>query len=149
MRQLCALFAIIVGCDVVLPSSVTGPVVSGVSQDGIINASVVVLSREGYTVGAADRAGGFVTTDWRSESSFASQAILGLSRRKRVSIIFDLATGEISVQMTKQKKEDDGEWRTDGLSDNDRREMDRILRAFRNGSGSFASRPRCSDRSPL
>lgn len=127
MRQLWVLVGILVGCDVVMPSSVTGPVVSGVSQDGIINASVVVLSREGYTVDGADRAGGFVTTDWRAESSFASQAILGLSRRKRVSVIFDVATGEISVQMTKQKKEVEGEWRTDGLSDTDRREMDRIL----------------------
>ncbi len=128
MRQLCVLvFGILVGCDVVLPSSVTGPVVSGVSQDGILNASVVVLTREGYTVDVADRAGGFVTTDWRAESSFASQAILGVSHQKRVSVIFDVATGEISVQMTRQKKEYDGEWRTDGLSDNDRREMDRIL----------------------
>lgn len=128
MRQLLiCVFGILIGCDVVMPSTVTGPVVSGVPRDGIINASVVVLSREGYTVDVADQAGGYVTTDWRSESSFARQAILGVSHQKRVSIIFDLATGEVSIQMTKQKKENDGEWRTDGLSGNDRREMDRIL----------------------
>ncbi len=122
---LCVL-AFVVSCDVVRPSSVTAPV-EDVNPDALVNAAVVILSNEGYTIETAEPATGVITTGWREESSFVSQNFLGVSRRKRVSVIYDLLSGEVSVQMTKQKKEDDQAWRTDGLSGDDRDEMDRIL----------------------
>lgn len=128
MRQmgLLFLFALMVSCDVVRPTTITAPV-EGVPPDALVNASIVILTEEGYTIKTAEVTSGLITTEWREESSFASQNFLGVSRRKRVSIIYDLLTGEVSVQMTKQKKEDDHAWRTDGLSGNDRSGLDRIL----------------------
>ena len=128
MRQigLLCLFALMVSCDVVRPTTITAPV-EGVPPDALVNASIVILTEEGYTIETAEATSGLITTEWREESSFASQNFLGVSRRKRVSIVYDLLTGEVSVQMTKQKKEDDHAWRTDGLSGNDRSELDRIL----------------------
>lgn len=113
-------------CDVVRPTTLTGPV-SDVGPQALTNASVVVLSQEGYTIETADAASGFITTAWRAESSFAGQHLLGVSRRKRVSVIYDLVTGEVIVQMTRQKRDDGDAWRTDGLSGDDRLELDRIL----------------------
>ena len=123
----CVLTTLGLACDVVRPTSVTGPVANGVSPEVVLSSAVAVLSQEGYTVIESDPTGGYVTTDWRAESSFASQNFLGISRRKRVSVVFDLVTGQLSVQMTKQKREGEAPWRNDGLSNEDRRQMDVIL----------------------
>jgi hypothetical protein len=128
MKQIGLLWLLIlaVSCDVVRPTTITAPV-DDVTPDALVNASIVILTQEGYTIATAEATSGLITTEWREESSFASQHLLGISRRKRVSIIYDLLTGQVTVQMTKQKMEDNHAWRTDGLSGNDRDELDRIL----------------------
>lgn len=128
MKQLglMLLLTVVISCDVVRPTTIMAPV-EDVAPDALVNASIVILTQEGYTISTAEASSGLITTDWREESSFVSQNLLGVSRRKRVSIIYDLLSGHVSVQMTKQKKEEGHAWRTDGLSGDDRNEMARIL----------------------
>jgi len=124
------LFPLMIGCDVVKPTLLTGSV-DEIPPEAFVNAAVSVLHQEGYTVLMADRLGGIVTTDWRDESSFASQAFLDISRRTRMSVVMDFLTHELQVQMTKQKKEGDLPWRNDGLSETDRQQMRLILERIR------------------
>jgi len=116
----------VIGCDVVQPTTLAGSV-DDIAPEAFVNATVSVLHEEGYTVLNADRIAGLVTSDWRDESSFASQVLLDVSRRTRISVVFDFYTHNVSVQMTKQKKLGDDAWRNDGLSDNDRARMRQIL----------------------
>ena len=131
------LMPVLVGCDVVAPTLLTGPAAEGVSAEAFVNASVSVLHDHGYTVVTADRRSGVVTTDWRDESSFASQAFLDLSRRTRISVVIDFYTHELKVQMTKQKKEGELPWRNDGLSNDDRKRMQVMLDQIRTRSGAI------------
>lgn len=117
---------LMVGCDVVEPSLLTGSVAE-ISPGSFINATVSVLYEEGFTVDSVDKDAGLVTTHWRDGSSYASQNFLDRSRRTRISVVFDFFTKNVKVQMTKQKKEGDDPWRNDGLSDNDRNLMQVIL----------------------
>ena len=119
-------FGFAIGCDVVDPTSLTGPI-ENISPEALINATVSVLHEEGYTIATADHVAGVVTTAWRDESSFASQAFLDISRRTRISVVIDFSTYEISVQMTKQKKDSDDPWRNDDLSNSDRDRLQSIL----------------------
>ena len=119
-RSMLAAVAILCyGCDVVDPTLLSGPVEEGVSSADLINASVVVLQTQGYTVVAADREAGVVTTAWRDESSFAGQVFLETSRRTRISVVVDFYSKNVTVQMTKQVKEGDTPWRNDDLSGKD------------------------------
>ena len=116
-----------VGCDVVDPTLLSGPIEEGVSSSDLINASVVVLQTQGYTVVTADREAGVVTTAWRDESSFAGQVFLETSRRTRVSVVVDFYTKHVTIQMTKQVKEGDTSWRNDDLSGKDHGMAQEIL----------------------
>jgi hypothetical protein len=116
------------GCDVALPVDLTASFAFQTGPEAVVDAAVPVLTDEGYTVLSADRRTGFVTTDWREESSFASQALLGLSKRTRLSVVFDPVTVSVMVQMTSQKKDGDAPWRTDDLSSGDRAVQARVLR---------------------
>ena len=116
----------VLGCDVVQPATLAGSV-DEIAPEAFVNATVSVLVEEGYTVLNADQLAGLVTTDWRDESSFAGQAFLDVSRRTRISVVFDFYTRNVTVQMTKQKKQGEDPWRNDGLSDSDRARMQSIL----------------------
>jgi len=120
------LVALLVGCDVVEPTLLTGSV-EEISSEAFVNAAVSVLHEEGYTVVTADRLAGVVTTDWRDESSFAGQVLLDTSKRTRISVVMDFFTLELKVQMTKQKADGDLPWRNDDLSNGDRSRMQNIL----------------------
>ena len=122
------LFALFyVGCDVVDPTLLSGPIEEGVSSTDLINVSVVVLQTQGYTVVTADREAGVVTTAWRDESSFAGEVLLETSRRTQVSVVVDFYTKHVSVQMTKQVKEGGIPWRNDDLSGKDHGMAQEIL----------------------
>ena len=114
------------GCNVVDPVSISGSV-EKISPEAFANATVTVLHEEGYTIETVDPLVGVVTTHWRDESSFASQTFLDASRRTRISVVMDFFSGEVNVQMTKQKKDSANPWRNDELSDADRDRLRLIL----------------------
>ena len=114
------------GCNVVDPVSISGSV-EKISPEAFANATVTVLHEEGYTIETVDPLAGVVTTHWRDESSFASQTFLDASRRTRISVVMDFFSGEVNVQMTKQKKDSANPWRNDELSDADRDRLRLIL----------------------
>jgi uncharacterized lipoprotein len=115
------------GCDVVAPTLLSGPIAEDVDAGRLVNASVVVLQQQGYTVLAADADAGLVTTDWRDESSFSDQVFLDRSYRTRISVVIDAYTRNLTVQMTKQVKDGDMPWRNHDLSSGDRSRAQSIL----------------------
>ena len=117
----------VIGCDVVQPTLLSGPLDENVDAGRLLNASVAVLQRQGYTVTAASPTAGLVTTAWRDESSFAEQVLMDRSYRTRISVVVDMLTRHLSVQMTKQVKDGDLPWRNHDLSGGDRRRAQNIL----------------------
>ena len=115
------------GCGVVDPTLLGGPVAEGLATSELVNASVIVLQDEGYTVITADSEAGVVTTDWRAESSFAGQLLLQESHRTRISVVVDLSTHNLSVQMTRQVKDGNAPWRNRGLTGKDNSRLRSIL----------------------
>jgi len=120
------LLSLVIGCSVVGPTSLSGPV-EEIPREAFVNAAVSILHEEGYTVEAVDHVAGLVTTEWRDESSYASQAFWDVSRRTRIAVVLDFYTYNINVQMTKQKRGNEDPWRNDGLSNSDRDRMKLIL----------------------
>ena len=127
------------GCDVVDPTTLTGGV-EKIAPEAFVNATVAILTEEGYTIATADHVAGLVTTEWRDESSFASQAFLNISRRTRISVVIDFQSYQVNVQMTKQKKDSEDPWRNDGLSNDDRNRMQSILRRIQDRARAVAGR---------
>lgn len=125
------------GCDVVDPTTLTGAV-EKIAPETFVNATVTILTEEGYTIATSDHVAGLVTTEWRDESSFASQAFLNISRRTRISVVIDFQSYEVNVQMTKQKKDGEDPWRNDGLSNGDRNRMQSILRRIQDRARAVA-----------
>ena len=101
------------------PTSLGGPVAEGLATSELVSVSVIVLQNEGYTVITADSEAGVVTTDWRAESSFAGQVLLQESHRTRISVVVDLSTHNLSVQITRQVKDGDAPWRNRRLTGKD------------------------------
>lgn len=121
------LFFAMAGCGVIDPTLINGPVSEGITPGELLNAAVVTLQEQGYTVIVADREGGVVTTDWRDESSAVDRILLGEFHRTRVSVTVDFYTRNVAVQMTRQIKEGDSPWRNEGLSNGDRTRIQNIL----------------------
>ena len=132
-------FGFALGCDVVDPTTLTGTV-EKIAPEAFVNATVTLLTEEGYTIATVDHVAGLVTTDWRDESSFASQAFLNISRRTRISVVIDFQSYQVNVQMTKQKKDGEDPWRNDGLSNDDRNRMQSILRRIQDRARAVAGR---------
>ena len=120
------LASLVIGCNVVDPTSLSGPV-EEIPSEAFVNATVSILHEEGYTVEAVDHVAGLITTEWRDESSYASQTFWDVSRRTRIAVVLDFYTNSINVQMTKQKRDNADAWRNDGLSNGDRDRMELIL----------------------
>ena len=109
------------------PTSLGGPVAEGLTTSELVNVSVSVLQIEGYTVITSDSEAGVVTTDWRTESSFAGQVLLQESHRTRISVVVDLSTHNLSVQITRQVKDEDAPWRKRRLTGKDNSRLRSIL----------------------
>ena len=120
------LASLVMGCNVVDPTLLSGPV-EDIPPENFVNATVSILSEEGYTIQTVDHVAGLVTTEWRDESSYVSQSFWDVSRRTRISVVLDFYTHNVNVQMTKQKRDSDDPWRNDGLSNTDRDRMKLIL----------------------
>ena len=114
-------------CDVVDPTLIGGPISPDTPPGELVNATVVVLQTNGYTLEMIDRESGVVTTAWRDESSFMGQVFLEESHRTRISVVVDFLGGNVSVQMTKQVRDGENPWRNDDLSGGDRRRVEGIL----------------------
>ncbi len=117
----------VAACDVVDPTLIGGPVSPDATPGELVNATVVVLRTNGYTMDMIDRESGVVTTAWRDESSFMGQVFLDESHRTRISVVVDFFAGNVSVQMTKQVRDGEAPWRNDDLSGGDRRRVEGIL----------------------
>lgn len=124
---LLVLLLVLAACDVVDPTLIGGPVSPGATPGELVNATVVVLQTNGYTLDMIDRESGVVTTAWRDESSFMGQIFLEESHRTRISVVVDFFAGNVSVQMTKQVRDGEAPWRNDDLSGGDRRRVEGIL----------------------
>jgi len=109
------------------PTSLGGPVAEGLATSELVSVSVIVLQNEGYTVITADSEAGVVTTDWRAESSFAGQVLLQESHRTRISVVVDLSTHNLNVQITRQVKDGDAPWRNRRLTRKDNSRLRSIL----------------------
>ena len=116
-----------IGCDIIDPILVSGLIAADVTTGELLNASAVVLQQQGYTVLAADRDAGIVTTAWRDQSSFVDQVLLERSYRTRISVVVDLFTRNVSVQIIRQVKDTGAPWRNDILTYEDRSRVQTIL----------------------
>ena len=133
------LLSFVIGCDVVEPTLLSGSV-EEIPSEAFVNAAVSILHEEGYTIATVDHIAGLVTTEWRDESSYASQTFLDVSRRTRLSVVLDYYTYQVNVQMTKQKRGSEDPWRNDGLSSSDRDRMRLILVRIQQRAQAIAQR---------
>lgn len=130
-----ALYCIIagvLGCDAASPRNITGSVVEDVDPDVLMNAAVVVLIKNKFSIATSDAAAGLVTTNWRSETSWADQVMWGQAYQIRATVVVDFFSNEVTVQMERQVKEylDEGEyspWRTVGVHKEDKQLAKLIL----------------------
>ena len=133
------LVSFVMGCNVVDPTLLSGPV-EEIPPEAFVNATVSILHEVGYTIQTVDHVAGLVTTEWRDESSYASQSFRDLSRRSRISVVLDFYTHNVNVQMTKQKRGSEDPWRNDGLSYADRDRMELILVRIQERARAIAQR---------
>lgn len=113
-------------CAPVLPSLYTIESFRGPETAKIVTVVSSVLQKQKFTISKASEEEGIVKTDWKDETDTASKVVV-VYFRKRISVTINKITGQMRLEVIKQKALRQGQWRNINLSPRDEREVQAII----------------------